>query len=150
RLERVFGSIPKSSRTEAISGVSGNGIFPKALRDFVGFDVGDVEWRTKMPGFREYDMGEIDGCHVNLFWIKPGRAIPGHTHEGLELSLVLDGAFVDETGRYGRGDISVNDESVDHRPIAEKTVPCIGIAVTDGPLRLTGSLSQRLSDILWS
>ena len=52
------------------------------------------------------------------------------------------------SGRFGRGDISIADPSVDHRPTAENTVPCIGFAVTDAPLRLTGSLRQRLGDIL--
>ena len=41
-------------------------IFPKALYDFVGFDANDVPWRTKMPGFKEYELGDIEGCHVNL------------------------------------------------------------------------------------
>lgn len=127
---------------------SATGIFPAPLRDFIGFDVEDVPWRTKLPGFKEYDIGEIDGCHVTLFWIRAGRKIPAHTHEGTELSLVLDGAFTDRTGRYGRGDISLADDTIDHRPIADKDRPCIGFAVTDGPLRLTGPLHQRLSDIL--
>lgn len=126
------------------------GIFPGVLRDFVGFDVEDAPWRTKMPGFKECELGEIDGCNLSLFWIKPGRKIPAHTHEGFELSLVLDGAFTDVHGRYGRGDISIADDTVDHRPIAEKDRPCIGIAVTDAPLRLTGPLHQRLSDIIFS
>lgn len=128
----------------------GAGIFPGVLRDFVGFGAEDVPWRTKMPGFRECDLGEIDGCNLSLFWIKPGRKIPAHTHEGFELSLVLDGAFSDIYGRYGRGDISIADDTVDHRPIAESERPCIGMAVTDGPLRLTGPLRQRLGDILFS
>lgn len=146
-LDAVFASPAPALPAEA-SGRKGGLAFPKALHDFIGFDVADVPWRTKMPGFREYDIGEIDGCHASLFWIKPGRKIPAHTHEGSELTLVLDGAFSDKNGRYGPGDISVADESVDHRPIAEKARPCIGFAVTDGPLRLTGPLHQRLSDIL--
>lgn len=124
------------------------GLFPPALRDFVGFDVVDVPWRTKMPGFREHDVGEFDGCHINLFWIRPGRAIPSHTHGGLELTLVLDGAFNDINGRYGRGDIAIADEAVEHRPVAETDRPCIGVAVTDAPLRLTGPLGRRLIDII--
>lgn len=123
-------------------------VMPAVLQDFVGFDVDDVPWRTKLPGLREYDLGEIDGCHATMFWIKPGRKIPAHTHEGSELSLVLDGAFHDFTGRFGRGDIAVADESIDHRPTAETDRPCIGFAVTDAPLRLTGPLTQRLSDML--
>lgn len=124
------------------------GTMPRALADFVGHSVDDIPWKTKMPGFREFDMEDVDGCHVSMFWIKPGRTVPSHTHEGMELSLIIDGAFRDERGRFGRGDISIADPSVDHRPVAERDVPCIGFAVTDAPLRLTGSLRQRLSDIL--
>jgi putative transcriptional regulator len=131
------------------SGKSGErGIMPKALHEFVGFTADEIPWKTKMPGFREYEMGDIDGCHVSMFWLKPGRKIPAHTHEGLELTLVLDGAFRDSKGRFGRGDISIADESIDHRPIAEHGAACIGFAVTDGPLRLTGPFHQRIADIL--
>jgi putative transcriptional regulator len=123
-------------------------VFPKALYDFVGFDANEVPWRTRMPGFKEYDIGEIEGCHVNLFWIKPGRTVPAHTHEGSEISLVLDGAFSDARGHYGRGDISVADDSVDHRPNADMGRPCIGLAVMDAPLKLTGSFRQLIGDII--
>jgi putative transcriptional regulator len=123
-------------------------VFPRALRDYVGFDADETPWRTKMPGFREHDLGEIEGFHVSLFWIRPGRRIPSHTHGGVELSLVLDGAFTDVHGRYGRGDISIADETVEHRPTAEMDRPCIGMAITDAPLRLTGSIPRRLMDII--
>ncbi len=124
------------------------GTMPRALHDFIGHGVDDIPWKTRMPGFREYDMDDVDGCHVSMFWIKPGRTVPAHTHEGMELSLIVTGAFRDERGRFGRGDISIADPSVDHRPTAETDEPCIGFAVTDAPLRLTGPLRQRLSDIL--
>jgi putative transcriptional regulator len=124
------------------------GIMPRALHDFIGHSVDTIPWKTKMPGFREYEMADVDGCHVSMFWIKPGRKIPTHTHEGLELTLVLDGAFSDSHGRYGRGDISIADDTVEHRPFAEHGNACICFAVTDGPLRLTGPLHQRIADIL--
>lgn len=124
------------------------GTVPRALQDFIGHTIDDIPWKTKMPGFREFDMDDVDGCHVSMFWIKPGRTVPSHTHDGMELSLIIQGAFNDERGRFGRGDISIADPSVDHRPTAENTVPCIGFAVTDAPLRLTGSLRRRLGDIL--
>jgi putative transcriptional regulator len=111
-------------------------------------DLEDIPWRTKLPGFKEYDLGEIDGLETSLFWIRPGRAIPAHTHRGVELSLILDGAFTDLRGRFGPGDISVADDSIDHRPVAEKKRPCIGFAVVDQPLKLTGSLTQMLGDII--
>lgn len=144
RLAAILGAAPPSRASRPAA----TGIFPRVLRDFVGFAAEETPWRTKLPGFREYDVGDIDGCHVSLFWLRPGRRIPAHTHGGTELSLVLDGAFTDITGRYGRGDISIADESVEHRPTAERDRPCIGFAVTDAPLRLTGPLGQRLIDII--
>lgn len=144
RLANIFGS----ESPPVAPPVADDGVFPRALRDFLGFTVDDVPWRTKLPGFKEYDMGDVDGCHVNLFWIRPGRPIPTHTHDGSELTLVLDGAFNDVTGRYGRGDISIADESIEHRPVADLERPCICFAVTDAPLRFTGTLRQRLSDLI--
>jgi putative transcriptional regulator len=146
RLASIFGAPPPRAPVAAPRAPT---IFPEPLRRFAGFDADNVPWRTKMPGFREFDFGEIDGCHMSLFWIRPGRPIPDHTHEGFELTLVLDGAFRDIHGRYGRGDISIADETIDHRPIAEKDRPCISLAVTDAPLKLTGSFGRRLGDILF-
>lgn len=148
RLDAIFGSKlpfeiepPKYQRTK-------DDLFPRALRNFVGFDVDDIPWRTKLPGFKEHIVGHFDGCEVSFFWIRPGRAVPAHTHKGVEMFLVLDGAFSDRRGRYGPGDISVADESVDHRPIAEKERPCIGFSVVDQPLKLTGSLTQLIGDLI--
>jgi putative transcriptional regulator len=145
-LEAIFSS--SDPDTGVTPDAPGQTVFPKVLYDFVGFDAGDVPWRTRMPGYREYDLGEIEGCHVNLFWIKPGRTVPAHTHEGSELSLVLDGDFTDDRGFYERGDISVADDSVDHRPCAGKDRPCIGLAVMDAPLKLTGSFRQMIGDLI--
>jgi putative transcriptional regulator len=145
-LAAVLASAAPEASTRDVGG--SERVFPKALYDFVGFDANEVPWRTRMPGFKEYDIGEIEGCHVNLFWIKPGRTVPAHTHEGSEISLVLDGAFSDARGHYGRGDISVADDSVDHRPNADMGRPCIGLAVMDAPLKLTGSFRQLIGDII--
>ncbi|RUM25137.1 transcriptional regulator [Rhizobium vallis] len=122
-------------------------LFPRALRDFVGFEVEDVPWRKRLPGFKEYSL-DMDGCEVNLMWIRQGRALPAHTHKGMELILILDGAFNDERGRFGPGDISIADETIDHRPVAEKDRPCIAFAVSDGPVRLTGSFRQMMIDLI--
>ncbi|MDQ6432951.1 ChrR family anti-sigma-E factor [Mesorhizobium sp. LHD-90] len=145
RLDAIF-----ASPAPAISGRRNEspGILPRPLVDFVGFEEADIPWRTKLPGFKEYALGEIDGCNASLFWLRPGRAIPDHTHDGSELFLVLDGAFNDQRGRFARGDISIADETVDHRPVAETDRPCIGFLVSDGGLRLTGPLHRKLTDIV--
>ena len=146
-LDAIFASEAPIEAGPA-SRMSRCGTMPAVLQDFIGMGIDDIPWRTKMPGFREYDLEDMDGCHVSLFWIKPGRTIPAHTHEGVEMALIIDGAFRDVRGRFGRGDISIADQSVDHRPVAETDRPCIGFSVTDGALRLTGPLHQRLADIV--
>ena len=123
------------------------GILPGSLVDFAGFTADDIPWRTKLPGFREVRMPEEDGCHASFYWIREGRAIPHHTHEGSEVTLVLDGGFSDGIGHYLRGDVAAADETVDHRPVADDDGPCICFAVTTAPLKMTGSLSQLFSDI---
>lgn len=145
-LGSIFGS--NASDQMPIMMSKSTSIMPTMLRDFIGHDIDNIPWRSVMPGFKEFDLEDMDGFHVSMFWIKPGRTVPAHTHEGSEISLIVQGAFVDERGRFGRGDISIADDTVDHRPTAEKNCPCIGFAVTDAPVRLTGPLHQRLSDIL--
>jgi putative transcriptional regulator len=145
RLEAIFAA-PAAAEEAATK--ENPSLLPSALLRLVGHDIDNIPWRTKMPGYREYSLGEIDGYEATMLWIKAGRKMPSHTHEGAELTLVLDGAFSDVNGRYGRGDIALADENVDHSPIAEEGRPCICFAVTDAPLRLTGSYSQIFSDFL--
>ncbi|WP_244313620.1 ChrR family anti-sigma-E factor [Stappia sediminis] len=117
-------------------------ILPNALRDFLGYDLKDVPWRTRLPGMKEYKLGEIDGCNVSMLWIRAGMAMPTHTHHGTELTLVLDGGFSDGIGHYIRGDVSYADESVDHKPVADDDGDCICFAVTEGDLQLTGPVGR--------
>jgi putative transcriptional regulator len=145
RLDRIFASAAQPQ--EIVSGPS-SGKIPPALAALVPHDIDTIPWRAKMPGYKECALGVIEGCEVNLLWIRAGRKMPAHTHEGSEITLVLDGAFSDSRGRYGRGDIALADEDVDHSPVAENDGPCICLAITDAPLRLTGSYRQFFSDFI--
>ncbi|PYE28181.1 ChrR-like anti-ECFsigma factor [Rhizobium sp. PP-CC-3A-592] len=147
-IAAILSSSPLSLATAPRPHDADHEAWPGVLRAFAGFDRHDVPWRWKLPGLKEYALGKIDGCDVSFYRIRPGRAIPEHTHEGFELSLVLHGAFSDVRGRFGRGDISVADDSLDHRPIAEGGEHCIVFAVTDAPVKLRGSLSRRLGDLI--
>lgn len=121
---------------------------PPTLARFIGREIGELKWRTVLPGVREFKLDDIDGCESTLYWIRGGKPIPSHTHEGMELTLVLDGAFSDSYGRYGRGEISVADDEIDHRPVAEPGVDCLCFAVTDAPLRLTGPIGRLFAPFL--
>jgi putative transcriptional regulator len=75
---------------------------------------------------------------VRLLAIEPGKRMPRHTHEGQELTLVLQGSFADATGAYAKGDVATADASIDHQPQAGGRELCLCLAVEDAPLRLTG------------
>jgi putative transcriptional regulator len=77
--------------------------------------------------------------------IRAGRAVPRHTHRGYELVCVLEGGFSDAAGHYGRGDVAVADDGVDHQPTADADGDCICLAVTDAPVRLTGRFWRLLN-----
>ncbi len=145
-FDQIVGSDAPAPLAEISSGRNCS-IFPKSLQNFTGFTAEDVPWRTKLPGFKEFSIGEWDGCEAELLWIRAGRAMPAHTHGGSELTLVLSGGFSDVDGHYVRGDIAAADESDDHRPIADPGETCICLAITTAPLKLTGSMTQLFSDI---
>lgn len=121
---------------------------PEAICRFVGHDADTMPWKTLLPGFKEYKIGEFDGLKTSLFWIRAGQKIPSHTHEGGEVTLVCEGGFSDILGSYEQGDISITDSTVDHQPRADDDGDCLGFAVTDAPLRLTGIIGRLFNPFI--
>ena len=86
-------------------------------------------------------------ARARLLYIPAGQSIPDHGHRGTELTLVLQGAFRDEDGRFGPGDLEIADEALEHTPIAEAGEDCICLAATDAPLRFRGLLPRMLQPV---
>ena len=87
------------------------------------------------------------GAKARLLSIPAGSALPEHGHHGLELTLVLKGAFRDGDKVYRRGDLAVADGDIEHTPIAEPGEDCICLVVQDAPLRFN-SLLPRVAQIV--
>lgn len=122
--------------------------WPAPLCDYIPDNLEELPWRG-YGGASEADiLPDIAGYRTRLIRVRAGRAVPHHTHEGQELTLVLEGAFSDASGRFARGDIEIADQSTDHQPIAEDGRDCICLAVTDGPLRLTGLFGRLLNPFM--
>lgn len=122
---------------------------PDAMRRFIGSTVADISWkRNRFASIDEVRLGEFDGCKATLFRLQAGQGVPHHTHDGSEITLVLQGAFSDGTGHFKKGQISIADGTVDHRPIADEDEDCICFAVTDAPLRLTGPLGRFIAPFI--
>ena len=123
------------------------GIFPAPLADYVGGDLDAVKWRSLGMGVRQAILPTEKGASVRLLHIPAGQAMPDHGHRGMELTLVLQGAFSDGVGRYNRGDLDVETEKTQHTPVAEAGLPCICLSATDAPLRFTGFIPRILQPL---
>lgn len=104
-------------------------------------------WRSLGLGAKQCILEADKSGSVRLLHIAPGFAVPDHTHGGLELTLVLQGAFADATGRFARGDLEVANDDLEHTPIAEKGLPCICLAATDAPLKFSSFVPRLLQPI---
>lgn len=138
-LDATFAMIERAAETMAAPRVlAKDAVFPAPLQDYVGGDLEDVNWKSVGGGVKQAVLDTGSDSTVRLLSIPGGSAMPDHGHRGMELTLVLQGAFSDEDGRFARGDIEIANEEVEHTPIAEEGQDCICLAATDAPLRFRG------------
>ncbi len=104
-------------------------------------------WRSLGMGVKQSILSQTRNGSVRLLYIPAGQAMPDHSHNGLELTMVLQGSFSDETGRFGVGDVEIGDEDLEHTPIADPGDPCICLAATDAPLRFNALIPRLLQPI---
>ena len=127
---------------EPIARTKRDSVFPVPLADYIGGGPDKVKWRSAGGGVKQAILPTAKGAVARLLYIPAGSAVPDHGHRGVELTLVLQGAFKDEEGHFSRGDIEVATESDVHTPIADEGMPCICLAATDAPLRFKGILPR--------
>ena len=133
----------------AVSDETVQQILPQPLRGYVGGDVGDLRWqRLGMGAYQFLIPTADDGVTARLLRIPAGKPVPKHTHGGIELTLVLCGAFADVTGDYHRGDLQEADENLEHQPHAAPGEDCICLAVTDAPLRFKSFAARLVQPLL--
>ena len=111
----------------------------------LGLPVRRLRWLA--PGLRHavllrYGPGRGGGGTLRLLRVRPGAAVPRHAHRGAELTLVLEGAFADEAGRYGPGDLAEAEAEVSHRPVAEGPADCVCLVAAQGLPRFGGLLGR--------
>ena len=124
------------------------GVFPTPLQDYVGGDLAAVRWRRVGGGVKQAILPTAKDASVRLLYIPAGTAVPDHGHRGLELTLVLQGAFADDSDTFARGDVEIADEEVEHTPVALAGADCICLAATDAPLRFRGLIPRLAQPLL--
>jgi len=141
KLERIFAD---ESAARVGSDPPPDRVLPPPLARFFSTNLDGIRWRTLWPGVKAFKVAASGRGEAVLYWIRPGREVPAHAHEGSEYTLVLKGGFTDGSGHYRRGDIAIADQDTDHRPRIDEDEDCICYTVTDAPLRLTGPVGRLL------
>lgn len=110
-------------------------------------DLATSGWRWMGPGmaYARLDLPEDRRASLVLLKIAAGRRMPAHGHSGEELTLVLQGSFEDEHGRYGVGDLAEEDGDSHHTPVVGGDETCICLASIDGRLRPHGLIGRLVS-----
>ncbi|MCW8354860.1 ChrR family anti-sigma-E factor [Marinomonas pontica] len=122
---------------------------PNSLRQFIKQGYDELNWMRLSPSFKIATLyNEEGGAQVALTRVKAGAHMPTHTHTGDEITLVLEGAFSDESGVYRQGDFINRDASHKHKPIVTKDAECICLTVLDAPIEFTGWLARLLNPII--
>jgi putative transcriptional regulator len=115
---------------------------PRPLARHVGQPIETLAWRRMLPGLQYFPLPLKGEGRAYLLRIKPGRAMPRHSHGGDEMTLVLRGSYTDRLGEFRPGDVAIVDAAVDHKPVAGRGGDCICLAVTEAPLVLTGAVGR--------
>lgn len=147
-LERTLARIDRIERATAGPAIRAERPFPGAPDSMRGCSVG--RWRFVQPGVRIATVSAPGEAAASAMLIKvgAGRRMPRHTHAGVEYTLVLDGEFSDESGRYGPGDYVEGDESLCHQPVAADAEDCLCLAAVEGRLKMTSLFGQVAQSLL--
>lgn len=126
-----------------------SGDVPLPLQRFIGAQTSDIKWKKVAPGISKHDidLGKGSASSLYLLNIASGQAVPEHGHGGVEMTLILSGAYTDRFGRFGPGDIADLDEHVEHQPIVEAGAPCICLVATEKPTQFKGLVERLLQPI---
>jgi putative transcriptional regulator len=124
---------------------------PRPLQPY--FKDETVRWRFLVPGVKHIPLRlSVNGIPSRVVQFRPGYTVPDHTHQGLEMVLILGGALSDsETGDVFRiGDVSRREEGTMHAQHVTLDMPCVALVVTSGPIRpqsLWGRVLKKMAGV---
>lgn len=147
-LQAIFASPPPTFHMVGTRSDASDTGMPSLLERYAGQDVAHLPWKRKLPGLKQHVIERSRGIEASFLWARPGRALPHHDHNGLELTLVLQGEFRDHRGAFPQGAVSVAEEGLDHRPVAGQVEPCICFSVLFAPIALSRPGMRLIGDLL--
>lgn len=154
-LDQLMGKIEKSNKTTSNVATlpmrkKRNGAVPMPLQSYIGTSYDQVQWKRIGPGTATYLLPLSRGAEgsVRLIRIAPNCSVPEHGHGDQELTLILEGAYTDELGHFGAGDVADLDEHVEHQPKVTSETDCICLAATSAPTRFKSFIPRMLQPLI--
>jgi putative transcriptional regulator len=133
-IERAVSRLPKveaeteTSAPQALMAAPEDSVLPRPLARHLGKTVAEIPWKELAPGVEQFKIKMLRrGGDLRLLRVQAGRKLLRHGHYGSELTMVLKGAYGDETGEYQVGEVADLDEEVEHRPRVTAEGECICI-----------------------
>ena len=120
------------------------GVFPEPLKKYAGDELETVKWKSIGRGVKQAILKTDNKASARLLFIPAGTAMPNHSHNGLEMTLVLKGSFHDEKDQFKRGDIEIADQDLHHKPTASDDGPCICLVASDASLKFKSIIPRLL------
>ena len=111
---------------------------PEPLRGIAIEAAGKKGWQRTAPGIQRLTLDVGSDAETEIYRIEGGTAVPRHSHEGTEFTLLVSGGFSDETGSFGPGDLTVKGPEDTHQPVADRGEVCFTLAIREGGLKFTG------------
>lgn len=124
-------------------------VLPAPLAHYLGMTSDEIPWKTLVKGLQQYKVRLPKGSgEIRLLKARPRLRLLKHSHRGMELTMVLKGAYRDETGEYHRGDVSDLHVDIEHQPKVMSDDECICIIASEAPARYSELLPRLLQPIM--
>ena len=104
-----------------------------------------LHWKKLPGGINHANIALDRKAQCDFLYMKPGSQIPRHKHQGMEITLVLDGTFTDDSGDYHPGDFVVRSGADCHSATSDKG--CLCFTVLENPVIFTSGFARFFNPI---
>lgn len=124
-------------------------MLPTPLARYLGLSGAEIPWKSVGKGVQQFRVTlPRGGGEIRLVRAAPRIRLLKHSHCGMELTMVLRGAYRDKTGEYHPGDVADLGEETEHQPKVSSPEECICIIASEKPPRYSHFLARLLQPIM--
>ncbi len=123
---------------------------PPSLASYLGKPLNALKWKMMGPGLSQVRLWT--GPNDERLWLlraKGGAKVPAHDHNGLEMTLVLQGSYLVGNDRYTAGMLELADsDTKNHTPVIDPGEDCICLVVTEAPIKIHSFIGRMVQPFI--